>query len=183
MCDRKILERCVSIWFGSVEAFEEKVRSDVLPCVSSQLDTQLFTYRNCVLTVVPVIWSYMDTASAEMHFNDTWQNLVSELVRGLAWWLGVVPSAYLIGLRCAYCLRKKRCWLCEEAMNSAVVLSIVATVVCAVQLESFCLGQPFSLNDGMIAELSLFCSLVVPAALLLFGCVGTHPHYSMSKNE
>ncbi|CAE7443316.1 unnamed protein product [Symbiodinium natans] len=178
LCDRKVMERCIVIWFGSVETFEERVRSDVLACLSKQLDTQLFSYRQCVQGMVPVIWTFMDTGSAQMHFNDHWKNLLAELIRGLAWWLGVVPSAYLIGLRVAYCLRRKRsCWLCEEAMNATVVLSIVAAVVVAVQVEFLFMQLPIKFHhDGLTIELALFCCLMVPVALVLFGCVGTHPH-------
>ena len=62
-------------------------------------------------------------------------------------------------------------------MNATVVLSIVAAVVVAVQVEFLFMQLPIKFHhDGLTIELALFCCLMVPVALVLFGCVGTHPH-------
>ena len=45
LCDRKVVKECVKIWFGSQEAFEETVRSEVLETLTVVLSEGVFTNR------------------------------------------------------------------------------------------------------------------------------------------
>ena len=42
-CDREIVKDCITIWFGSQEAFEDCVRSEVLETLTSELEQSVFT--------------------------------------------------------------------------------------------------------------------------------------------
>ncbi|CAL1140185.1 unnamed protein product [Cladocopium goreaui] len=46
-CDRKILKECVKIWFGSEQAFEDTVRSEILEILNHDLNEKVF--RPCDL--------------------------------------------------------------------------------------------------------------------------------------
>ena len=55
MCDRQIVKECVCIWFGSEEAFEELIRSEVLDALSAGLQNGVFTrsWSLCVTRRIP----------------------------------------------------------------------------------------------------------------------------------
>ena len=36
-CDRRVINSCITLWFGSVENFDSAVRSEVLACLTEQL--------------------------------------------------------------------------------------------------------------------------------------------------
>ena len=77
-----------------------------------------------------------------------------ELIRGLAWWLGVAPMALLVGTRLCYPLRHRRSWApAEYLINLPPLLASVMVVVAAQQLEHLC----FLLDD--LFELLLGSSL------------------------
>ena len=48
MCDRQVLLRCISTWFGSLEALEKTVQTDVLKYLLEDLPAKFFTYRHCI---------------------------------------------------------------------------------------------------------------------------------------
>lgn len=48
ICDRQVLLRCITTWFGSLEAFEKMVQTDVLKYLLEDLSSKFFTYRHCV---------------------------------------------------------------------------------------------------------------------------------------
>ena len=56
LCDREIICRCIVAWFGTVENFETKVRTDVLENLLSQLSNQIVTYSQCAAAAVPIFW-------------------------------------------------------------------------------------------------------------------------------
>ena len=66
LCDRRILLSCITRWFGSVQAFDSVVRSEVLTCLTEQLASQVFTYKEFVVMAVPVLWLHMDDASTPL---------------------------------------------------------------------------------------------------------------------
>ena len=56
LCDRLLVKKCINVWFGSQEAFEETVRSEVLDIVSRDLTHGVFTSKSWVLGVtVPIL--------------------------------------------------------------------------------------------------------------------------------
>ena len=88
MCDRDVVKQCVTIWFGSTEAFEELIRSDVSE-IARELRQNVFT-RGWVLQVCAlVLWGLMDLAAS------TWkehQGMAYEfIVIGLVVWLLGAP--------------------------------------------------------------------------------------------
>lgn len=182
-CDRKVVLHCLKLWFGSAERFEQRVRSEVSETLMHELSAEFFNYRHCLAALIPIAWSYMDTASAEWrkyeepHHHMT--EVTKELARGFAWWLCVAPSILLMTFRLAYCLRAKRSSLWRDwAVNGLIV---------AVQLEFACMifHNHFVSRDswwrGMHTAMLLFVALCLPMAILLFNCVGLQPPISTTK--
>ena len=157
-----------------------------------ELSAEFFNYRHCLAALIPIAWSYMDTASAEWRKYEEPRHhmteVTKEVARGFAWWLCVAPSILLMTFRLAYCLRAKRSSLwCDWAVNGLIVLCIVAFFVAAVQLEFACMifHNHFVSRDsgwrGMHTAMLLFVALCLPMAILLFNCVGLQPPISTTK--
>jgi len=191
-CDRKVVLHCLKLWFGSAESFEHRVRSEVSETLMHELAAEFFNYRRCVAALIPVAWSYMDTASAEWRkYEDPRHRgteVTKELARGFAWWLCVAPSILLMTFRLAYCFlakRSSRC--CDWAVNILILLCIVAFFVAAVQLEFACMifHNDFVPEDswwrGLHTAMLLFVALCLPMAILLFNCVGLQPPITTQK--
>ena len=92
VCDRDMVKQCVTIWFGSTEAFEELIRSDVSEIIAAELRQNVFT-RGWVLQVsAPVLWGFMDLSASEIRLSRThWQFAFELIVIGLVVWLLVAP--------------------------------------------------------------------------------------------
>ena len=60
LCDRQILRRCITKWFGSTAKFEEQVRIEMDKRLSSQL-RGLLSYKQVVLAMVPLLWGIIET--------------------------------------------------------------------------------------------------------------------------
>jgi len=177
ICDRECIYMCISEWFGSVSVFEERVKTDVLRCLSQQLSSQFFTYRQCLVSTIPLAWSFLDLASARVHVagKDPWLKGSTELVRLVAWWMGVGPVTLLVGCRLSHALRARCRWkACDLLLNCVPLLGIVVVVVVAVQVEVFCY-RAMRLQTENFANMLLFAAITVPASMLLFACVGAHP--------
>ena len=99
-CDRKVVLQCITEWFGSIEAFDAKVRTDVLELLSEQLSSEIWTYTQCAGSAVPILWHLMDNATTFFDHADMLHVLwaVRELIRGLGWTLGVVPLVFFVGV-------------------------------------------------------------------------------------
>ncbi|CAE7944849.1 unnamed protein product, partial [Symbiodinium sp. KB8] len=197
-CDKDMLLGCITVWFGSVEVFEERVRTDVLDCLLTQLSQDFFSYRQCIVALCPVMWSGLDFASGGWlwckHLNQLPGSdgycgnsergspesfLAHWLIRGAVWWLGAVPLNLRLGMRAMYYLRKKCRWrMLDETLNLVILLFIAALTVGMSGLEWYCWGVlrymlpvPYDymqLWTGMI----LFGALVCPFTVCVFSCSG-----------
>ncbi|CAE7224438.1 rpl22 [Symbiodinium natans] len=140
-CDRRIVFQCVRKWFGSLAAFEEKVRTDVVSCLADQLSGQIFTYARCATSAVPVLWHFLDRAGTHLHRRE-WRyvdSVLMEIFRGLAWGLGVIPIFIAVGARLCSCLQKRRTWRVVEALTNSFILAFfVLMLLGALELEQQC---------------------------------------------
>ena len=69
LCDRKVVKECVKIWFGSQEAFEETVRSEVLETLMVVLSEEVFTNRWILCVTCPLLWALMDLSASFSHWS------------------------------------------------------------------------------------------------------------------
>ena len=76
-CDRDVLLRSIAVWYGTVEAFERRVQTEVRSCLMQQLSKHFFSYWQCAATLTPIALAFIDTTSAEWRL-DASRNLVFE---------------------------------------------------------------------------------------------------------
>ena len=110
LCDKQVITKCISYWFGSIETFEGLVRTEVSRQLTEQLSSDFFSYYKCLTTmVVPMVWAYLDGVARHYHYRHTDppadQQAARDLIRLVCWGLGVVPLGYLVILRISHCLR------------------------------------------------------------------------------
>ena len=102
--DRLLVKKCVNVWFGSQEAFEETVRSEVLDIVSRDLTHGVFTSKSWVHGVtVPILWSFMDMAASRtiVSARKLWHyRALNYFLNGLAIWLTLPAIIDLIVTVC-----------------------------------------------------------------------------------
>ena len=96
-CDRKIILRCISAWFGSVQNFELCVQTDVRRILVQQLSNQAFAYSRIVQSTAPIFYLFLDRA---LRYEDE-RVQIPTLLEAFTYWLGVVPT--LIKIMCHLC--------------------------------------------------------------------------------
>ena len=97
LCDRQIVKECVSIWFGSSEAFEDCVRSAVLETLVAGLQERIFTRGWSLSVSVPLLWAFLDlTVSHAMGGHRI--VAIAQLVEGLVLWFLCVPIFADVGM-------------------------------------------------------------------------------------
>ena len=141
-CDREVVFRCIIIWFGSLENFETKVRTEVLENLVDQLSKQIFTYQQCAAAALPVFWYILDSASRHVAYSDDWEEgAARRLLRGVGWAFGAIPVLFFIGSRLTYFLQSKRGNMCAEAaINGCILVMVIAVLVGMLILEQFLWG-------------------------------------------
>ena len=104
LCDREIVLKCICTWFGSVEEFEKRVRTELFDTFTYEQSRQPFTYGQVAIALVPFFWSALDRASVWARFAadlDPWSVASPEVVasrevlRGVGLWLGACPVGFL----------------------------------------------------------------------------------------
>lgn len=101
-CDRRIILRCISTWFGSIENFELRVQTEVRKALANQLVDGGFTYRRMVLATVPLLWSLLDRMASDVR-DPLWA--AGQMARLFAYWLTTVPSILILLFRLCYKFR------------------------------------------------------------------------------
>eukprot|EP00438_Fugacium_kawagutii_P006810 Skav218538 [mRNA] locus=scaffold2478:569595:571127:- [translate_table: standard] len=177
-CDRKILSTCIQQWFGSVAEFERQVRAEMETRLSSQLWSEMMSYKQCLLSMAPLLWSTMDLFSAEINFHVEFHGRyidggILELVRGLSLWLGVGPFLICMAVRMAQCCPNRGSTGVDVLLNVAIVLVLAVMLVGILFLETqvwfWLVGlgvehKPLEIGSG------LFCLLFMTLAVIGFRC-------------
>ena len=106
LCDRQIVKECVSIWFGSQEAFEDYVRSAVLQTVVAGLQENIFTRGWSLSVSVPLLWTFLDLLVSHVAGGNI-SFAITLFIEGLVLWLFCLPlfGDVCIFLTCRYCQR------------------------------------------------------------------------------
>ena len=72
ICDRMVVKKCVDIWFGSQEAFENTVRSEVLDVLVQDLNERVFTTPWSLAVLLPGLWAFMDMSISFSRISAVW---------------------------------------------------------------------------------------------------------------
>ncbi|CAE7606462.1 unnamed protein product [Symbiodinium natans] len=186
-CDRRVINSCITLWFGSVENFDSAVRSEVLACLTEQLSSQVLTYKQFVVMAVPVIWHHLDTASSRLEWifnapqgHTVWveyelREAFKEALRGIGWAFGILPIIFFVTSKLACWLRGRAgqpefcARICSDIfINLSILVSVIMLFVAMLVLESviYNLGKSIVLIALAVFDLILFL-----CARLLFTCV------------
>eukprot|EP00913_Durusdinium_trenchii_P020706 g19447.t1 len=106
LCDRKIVQECVTIWFGSQKDFEHCARTEVLEVLTRGLEEQLLTRGWSLSVTMPVLWAFLDLAASFAAFD--FKNQALEFaIEGFVLWFLVAPIFidFCIFLASRYCHR------------------------------------------------------------------------------
>ncbi|CAE7019586.1 unnamed protein product [Symbiodinium sp. CCMP2456] len=156
ICDRSIIGRCITKWFGSSELFESVVRSKLLEILVDHLANRTFSYWRIVQATSPVLWSVLDLILVNV---ETWSNAVLSL---MLYWLAVLPSIALVCIRLAYQVRL----LCSGTLARVLVAVGLVTIGSVMFLSCFMLQ--WAVIDAVYASTSLYVeSMVLSTAGLL----------------
>lgn len=122
LCDREIVKECVSIWFGSLEAFEESIRSELSDAMATGLKDRVFTRGWSLSVTTPILWAYFDVAVSWAAAGDVLWFFLILLDGWVLWFLcGPIYADYLTFIMCRYC-RRARSTCGEILKNTGIVL-------------------------------------------------------------
>ncbi|CAE7243946.1 unnamed protein product [Symbiodinium microadriaticum] len=121
ICDRIILVRCISSWFGSTERFESLVRQHVMTILAHQLANRVFSYWRILQATSPLFWLFLDFWLGAI----ARQNVpVDLMVSAVTFCMMLIPSMVLILLRLAYKFRHLAAGVRQQLMLSVGLVSI-----------------------------------------------------------
>ena len=122
LCDRQIVRECVSIWFGSEEAFEDYAQSEVLDALLAGLHDQIFTRQWSLSVSIPLLWTFLDFAVSATFCCETIA-VIAVSIDGLVLWFLCAPihMDLCTFFACRYCQRGTST-ICELLENLKVEL-------------------------------------------------------------
>ncbi|CAE6971976.1 unnamed protein product [Symbiodinium sp. CCMP2592] len=123
-CDRSILTKCLTAWFGSEQAFNDAVRSSVATALEQQLGYDAFPYTWLLWSSSPYLWSLMDVLASMLGNSALREDAVQRiLIRSPIYWLFTFPTIFTWGMIMARFVRAKgRNCLTEFLRNILVVV-------------------------------------------------------------
>ena len=113
VCDREVIQRCINIWFGGVEAFEQQVQGDLYKLLVDQLSNHMVSYWRLAEASPVFLWFHLDIAARGLrHFINLAEGEgltfgIMQLLLGLSYWLGVVPMLFRVMFRLAWATQTK----------------------------------------------------------------------------
>ena len=142
LCDRQIMGACIKKWFGSISEFESQVANVVGESLVSQLGSFL-GYRRSVMVLIPLSWFTMDQIRRAVTDPPKWleghhtlRAGITELLRGLALWLGVGPFLLFLAVKMGHVFQKPRSSrILDCLLNMCIVVGIAGTLVAILQIE------------------------------------------------
>eukprot|EP00438_Fugacium_kawagutii_P023287 Skav226224 [mRNA] locus=scaffold1218:176103:177548:- [translate_table: standard] len=138
MCDRKIVKECVNVWFGSEEAFEDTLRSQVLDILTHELSENVFTTAWVLSVTSPIMWAFVDLSVSFLsefgNESSCWKyDAPCFLLEGLSIWLIAAPSNkdFLI-LLCKLSRRPNK--MCLEILKNIAILCLSSSPILTICL-------------------------------------------------
>ncbi|CAJ1433504.1 unnamed protein product [Effrenium voratum] len=166
-CDKEIICACITEWFGSTEAFEHYIQTDVTDVLVYQLHWCTFRYPWSCAIGMPVLWACLDIASFPLQWQDE-KNLAYWITCGLCITFMVVPFGASWSKFLTYVFRHGTSWrhevmmtllvlICEIPFGAYVALGMLAPLV-----------HPWVMHAGTLGRSLFFPGLMLPFVLLQF---------------
>ncbi|CAE7379296.1 unnamed protein product, partial [Symbiodinium microadriaticum] len=133
ICDRKIISRCITAWFGGTEQFESVVRGQVLAVLVHQLSNHVFSYWRIVHVAAPSLWAILDVwcdnfGRGASSVPTPWE-VFKMLYDIIVVYLLLLPSICSILLRLAYAARHLGEWKCTQVLLAVGLIAVGALLL------------------------------------------------------
>jgi len=168
LCDRLIVNACITDWFDSVENFNSYVREDLRVLFKKQLGVLGIPYAYILLAGVPCLWATLDTAAgrhqnAEIRMR--WYDIVLDVL--IVWFL-LFPFYVAMALVLGKLTRTKRNRVWKEFLVTAGTTLLWLIPTAAMYAIWKALSREMSLSSyGGRLIFFLFCSACAGALYLL----------------
>ena len=150
LCDRQVVRSCIESWFGSEEAFEDSVRSEVREILRSDLQ-RAFSIEWALGVTMPALLADVDFAATHARLQD-YDRMAAYLIDGLVLWLIFVPDCKDLMLEILRRCREKATSGCREVVyNFFVMLLTGAPIMLALSvyaIGSFMVYVPITKDGG-----------------------------------
>eukprot|EP00438_Fugacium_kawagutii_P015666 Skav208590 [mRNA] locus=scaffold3152:313046:316194:- [translate_table: standard] len=137
LCDREFVKQCVTLWFGSTQAFEETIRSELLDVVTEELRYNIFTQGWVLQVSTPILWGFMDNGAS--HIRDrNWDYAFTAAIMAVFLWLFFAPMLLeaTILLTRHYCARATCCGSIFADFLLKLALLLVLVLVAALMIAT-----------------------------------------------
>ena len=171
-CDRKILKECVKIWFGSEQAFEDTVRSEILEILNHDLNEKVFSTPWLLGVTAPSMWLFLDISSswASISSISDWKIWdgppAAVLLEGLAIWLLAGPATKELVLCFCRMMRARPRSLCLEVLKNIMTLFFMFSPIAMIPI-CYGLTQVVVVQRMHRAAAFLGCMLLLSACNFL----------------
>ena len=172
-CDREVMVRCISEWFGSVENFENSVQTRVKDALTQHLGGMCFPYSVIVIGGFPTLWAQMDFMAARFYDHDTFSALGCAITGIYATFVLTLPSAAVVLL------------VIRHTSHCSLVLSRVLAVATFLVTQSLMHG---SVQVGIYCAGPLWGEMIWAGAwlapsILIWCCANRSPRRSERTSE
>jgi len=161
ICDRRIVQECVNVWFGSQEAFENTLRSEILAILTHDLTERIFSTKSSLAMFMPLMWGLMDISASEWQVpaKEFWQkSSFAFLLDGVSVWLVFMPMLKEVLILVGKLTRTRPKNQCLEIMKN-FLSSCTLVVPCVIVMATY--GYLFS----------FYTLLPVERAATFFACM------------
>ncbi|CAJ1332199.1 unnamed protein product, partial [Effrenium voratum] len=132
LCDKKVITECISQWFGSTQAFEHYVHTEVCNILTDHLEHESFSSMSWCLSVAsPALWANMDLMSQSLRRGD-WPAAARWLILGLACVLQVAPILVTWTKFLTRRFRARASTRARDAAVSALIMVLLLLCLCVV---------------------------------------------------
>ncbi|CAK9051077.1 unnamed protein product [Durusdinium trenchii] len=95
-CDKETLVECIKHWFGSVEEFEQTVRTNVAATLTAGIGNLAFPYKYLLAAGTPTLWGQADFVASRLREGEFY-HAGATAIFGLAHWFGAIPFIFAVG--------------------------------------------------------------------------------------
>lgn len=153
LCDRKVVQECVSRWFGSEAAFIESIHDEVLNILKPALSGTIFTREWALGVTLPAFWADLDFAAYFARLG-RWDRSAAFIIEGLAMVFVFVPPTAQLLIQICRLYRHKTSSPCREVLYNLFVMFLCSLpIMLALMswiLSSYMVYVPVTPNGGSV---------------------------------
>ncbi|CAE7794915.1 Arsb [Symbiodinium sp. CCMP2592] len=146
ICDRQIIVDCIVAWFGSTDAFNQRVRERMQAALVPKLGHLSFSYSWMVACCIPYLWASMAPVFLNALVED-WSYSADSALRIIAWWLGGFPIMGLSVLAVSK-VTSRQCSRCISFLVNLLASWIIMPIYIGIELWITMLEHTYPFPTG-----------------------------------